>query len=416
MRPTRLRPARLGLATLACLAGCGAATPAVDAGRPDVVAVDAGAMDVSASCQQAAELALSEVQVEAAWWEGEPAPAATALPSAQALPASCGALVGSAPWITVDPATRAVTLTPGALPTGLHVGSVEVRAGATVLASAPARLRVLRAAPAGAARRVLVVGVDGVRPDALEAANTPWFDVLRRHGVYTADARTQLDVQAKSAPGWMSVFTGVSPRRHRVVANGEYADRDASHRTFAARAFDAGRRVIVSSAWPEVTSNIVELGVTVDRAFNFDGPGAAWLATRLRDADADVYVQHFDQVDATGHGSGFSRDNPNYIVAIERVDALLGRLLDGMLSRPTIAREDWLIVMTTDHGGRGRDHGPMDADNQTIWFLVAGTSITRGALPAVQTSHMDVTPTVLRWIGVAQDPAWALDGVVRGIP
>jgi arylsulfatase A-like enzyme len=373
-------------------------------------------MDASAACQMAAEAALSEVSVEAAWWEGEPAPAATALPSLRSLPASCGALVGSAPWITVDPVTGAVTLSPGALPTGLHTGALEVRAGSAVLASAPARLRVLRPAPAGSARRVLVVGIDGARPDAMEAANTPWFDFLRRHGAYTADARTQLNGPTKSAPGWLSVFTGVSPARHRVVANGEYTNRDGSHRTFAARAFDAGRRVVVSSAWPEITSNIVEPDVALERAFNFDATGATWLATRLRTTDADVYVQHFDQVDGTGHGSGFSRDNPNYIVAIERVDALLGRLLDGVLARPNVAREDWLVVMTTDHGGRGNDHGPMDADNQTIWFLVAGTSIPPGALPAGQTSQMDVAPTVLRWIGVNQDPAWALDGVVRGIP
>jgi hypothetical protein len=70
------------------------------------------------------------------------------------------------------------------------------------------------------------------------------------------------------------VFTGVSPARHRVVANGEYTNRDGSHRTFAARAFDAGRRVVVSSAWPEITSNIVEPDVALERAFNFDATGA----------------------------------------------------------------------------------------------------------------------------------------------
>lgn len=403
------------LGALSALGACGSSPPTLDAGGADV-AVDAGPMDVSAACQQAAEIALSEVTVEAAWWEGEPAPAATPLPSVQSLPASCGALVGSAPWITVDPSTRAVTLVPGALPTGLHTGTLEVRLGTSVLASAPARLRVWRPAPAGSPRRALVVGIDGARPDAMEAARTPWFDFLRRHGAFTADARTQMNGPTKSAPGWLSVFTGVSPERHRVVANGEYAPRDARYRTFAARAFDAGRRVVLSSAWPEITSSIVEPDVTLERAFNFDATGATWLATRLRTTDADVYVQHFDQVDGTGHGSGFSRDNPNYIVAIERVDALLGRVLDGVLSRPNVAREDWIVVMTTDHGGRGTDHGPLDADNQTIWLLVSGTSITPGALPAVQTSHMDIAPTVLRWIGVPLDPAWGIEGVARAVP
>lgn len=415
-RPRAHRPSWRHGAALLFVAGCGTPAPApvVDAGGGDVA--DVSAMDVSAACQQAAEVALSEVSVEAAWWEGEAAPAPTQVPSLRALPASCGVVSSSAPWITVDATTRAVTLSPAALPTGLHVGSIEVRLGATTLASAPARLRVLRRAPAGAARRVLVVGIDGARPDALEAANTPWLDFLRRHGAYTADARTQMNGPTKSAPGWLSVFTGVSPERHRVVANGMYDGRDARYRTFVARAVDAGRRAIVSSAWPEITSNIVEPGVTLDRAFNFDTTGATWLATRLRETDVDVYVQHFDQVDGAGHASGFSRDNPNYIVALQRVDALLGRLVDGVLARPTVAREDWLFVMTTDHGGRGMDHGPLDADNQTIWFLVAGSAVTPGALPAVQTSQMDVAPTVLRWLGVALDPAWNIEGVARAVP
>ena len=52
-------------------------------------------------------------------------------------------------------------------------------------------------------------------------------------------------------------------------------------------------------------------------------------------------------VDAAGHRHGFSLDVPEYLDAIQHFDRCLGRLLDAVAQRD----EDWLLAITTDHGG-----------------------------------------------------------------
>jgi arylsulfatase A-like enzyme len=211
----------------------------------------------------------------------------------------------------------------------------------------------------------------------------------------------------------MSAFTGVDPSRHRVVANGEYAQRDGRYKTFVARLHEAGIRSSVATAWEEVTARIVEADVPAARHYGLDPFAARWLAGEIRAGESRAYFVHLNDPDAAGHATGFSADNATYVRAIEACDRNLGVVLDAVLSRPSAAREDWLFVLTTDHGGSGTTHGPIDLDNQRIWFVAAGASVRATTVPDGEASHMDLAPTALRWLGVTIDPAWGIQGVAR---
>ena len=65
---------------------------------------------------------------------------------------------------------------------------------------------------------VLVIGVDGLRPDALAAASTPTFDALISNGTYSSNATTS-DLTF-SGPGWSDLLHGVHRDRHGVATNG----------------------------------------------------------------------------------------------------------------------------------------------------------------------------------------------------
>jgi len=123
---------------------------------------------------------------------------------------------------------------------------------------------------------------------------------------------------------------------------------------------------------------------------------------------------HFDDVDHAGHASGFAIDNPEYIEAIERVDAAIGEMMDVILNRATVADEEWLLVVTTDHGGRGTGHGPRDEENRRIPFIVSGPLVVAGTLGGA--SHSDATPTLLAHLGYDLDPSFGFDGRPRGLP
>lgn len=73
------------------------------------------------------------------------------------------------------------------------------------------------------AKKVLILGVDGVRPDALAKAKTPHVDELIRHGAFT-DTATILGERYRenntiSGPGWSSILTGVWADKHGVHDN-----------------------------------------------------------------------------------------------------------------------------------------------------------------------------------------------------
>jgi hypothetical protein len=67
------------------------------------------------------------------------------------------------------------------------------------------------------ARKVLILGLDGTRPDALRKAATPHFDKLVADGYITWNARTCR--KSSSGPGWSSILGGVWEDKHKVVDN-----------------------------------------------------------------------------------------------------------------------------------------------------------------------------------------------------
>ena len=73
------------------------------------------------------------------------------------------------------------------------------------------------------AQRVLVIGIDGVRPDALAAAKTPNLDKLIKTSAF-ADSTQILGTRYSknntiSGPGWSSILTGVWADKHGVHDN-----------------------------------------------------------------------------------------------------------------------------------------------------------------------------------------------------
>jgi len=67
-------------------------------------------------------------------------------------------------------------------------------------------------------KKVLFIGIDGTRPDALAFANTPHLDALIAEGIYTPDGLNN-DITI-SGPGWSAMLTGVWSDKHGVTDNG----------------------------------------------------------------------------------------------------------------------------------------------------------------------------------------------------
>ena len=76
--------------------------------------------------------------------------------------------------------------------------------------------------------------------------------------------------------------------------------------------------------------------------------------------------------------------------------------------------EDWLIIVTTDHGGSEKGHGKDIPEHRTIFVLLDGSDVRKDALDGGVTI-MDVGATALTHLGVPLDPTWNLDGHAIGL-
>jgi len=348
-----------------------------------------------------------------------------AAPTDRALPVEdCPALVGEAdaPWLDVVPSRAGLTLRlrPEAVPaaTGRYTSPLRLRTrreGRPVLARNVTLRRLARTAD-GAVRRVLVVGVDGVRSDALAVAHTPVWDALARHAAWTDEASTQLTAETSSSPGWVSVLTGVEPTKHRVASNRYEGIPDRAYPTFLWRArHRLGLRTAAAVGWEPLSDRFVEPDA-LDAVHLADLRHATrWMGDLLSAGEHDVHFVHLDDPDAAGHGHGFSPEVPEYLAAIERADAAIGRLLDVLLSRPGVAGEEWLVAITTDHGGEGLSHGSFASVCRTIPLVLSGASVRPVRLPDGLATHMDLHPTLLTFLGLPPAPWWGLDGRAWGI-
>ena len=66
-------------------------------------------------------------------------------------------------------------------------------------------------------RKVLIIGIDGTRSDALQDANTPNIDAILFNSFFTYEAwHHGITI---SGPSWSSILTGVEYTKHGVRDN-----------------------------------------------------------------------------------------------------------------------------------------------------------------------------------------------------
>ncbi len=388
-------------------------------GSTTTLAADDTAIPTSTDCDAPGSVALDAATVDTWHWEGEANPVLEVGFAVTQPPCDTFLVETDAAWLTTrtlgDASTGTLVLDVDAasLPSGTHAATVSVRDGASgTPATLTVTVRALHEATGARRRHALVIGVDGLDGDELARLNTPTLDLLRRHALWTNTATTQLTADTLSGPGWTSVLTGVEAADHGVTANADYADRNPDFLTFLARLAAAGVPSAVAFQWDDlfeiVEPDSYEEAVSGDMTVVTEG-----MERLLLGGEEQLYFVHLDDVDHAGHASGFSADSAEWVAAVTDVERSIDRFLAALAARPAIAEEQWLIVLTADHGGSGTTHGDRTPDNQTVPLIVAGPAVPPGVIGTG--SHLDVHPTLLRHFGL--DPsAWALDGVSRLAP
>ncbi|MFD0892883.1 alkaline phosphatase family protein [Luteolibacter ambystomatis] len=292
-------------------------------------------------------------------------------------------------------------------------------------------------------RHVLIVGIDGLRSDAFQAAKAPVLQNLAKTGTATMKSVAGGDLNGPtkqptiSGPGWTTLLTGTYTNKHGVVGNGtnpcdqQPVPKGGSYQSKAAPHFAKYLKEAVPSAsiasitsWPWIETYMI-----APQTQYFDmhvaAPGKDYLvkdeevsrqaAELLKTGNPDVMFLHYSQVDGAGHSTGFATDNPAYLSAIEHVDGLVAQVMDAVKARPQIAKESWLVIVVTDHGGNGRSHGGQSEGERTIPMIVAGKgSSGRGIVDETPGQHV-VPATVFEFLGVPVKAEWGWEPGTFGL-
>ena len=252
--------------------------------------------------------------------------------------------------------------------------------------------------------KVLVIGIDGFRSDAMTQEITPFIYNFSERNVYkNLSHLTEEDTY--SGPNWSSILTGVHYNKHNVRDNSFSGIRCDIFPTFfhyIERNIDSINTASIVN-WIPINENILSTDVDYSPNESINDSLVHKMAIDLLVNNdpirADIIFLHFDELDATGHSFGFSTDIVEYRNTLEILDLYVESLIN-IIDSKRLAGEDWLCLLVSDHGGDGTTHA--DYNNPRVRetvFIAEHPSLN--FIENHKSNQVDIAPTILEFIGVS---------------
>lgn len=247
-------------------------------------------------------------------------------------------------------------------------------------------------------RRVIVVVLDGLRPDAVDAFELASVRNAARSGASTMCGQTVSP--SLTWPALTSILTGVSPEVHGVLEERVHVPRPRTklHPVAALLARGGYPSTAFMSEIPPLYRGIagrIAKGLGFSEA-RFVGANATDVVrsaqSTLRTQRRGLIFFHWADADRVGHEHGWM--SPEYGAAARQLDSALDVLLD---STDALHDRHTLVVLLADHGGGGvvdNHHEGAHPLNTTIPLILCGGAVAR--VPLESATLLDV-PTTICW-------------------
>ncbi len=238
--------------------------------------------------------------------------------------------------------------------------------------------------------RVVIVSVDGLRPDALQQLNPPNVRALIAKGAYTWQAQTI--TPSNTLPSHVSELTGYLPSRHGITWD-DYLPANGAIKvpTLFIAARRLGRRTALISGKEKFNTlrDTAEMDVFVGGTRS-DADVADQAVAQLY-AGIDLLFVHLPDVDLSGHATSWM--SAAYLDKVTKADEALGRIMNALPENTT-------LIVTADHGGHASGHGSTDRLDMTIPWIIAGPRIRPGYAITSPVSTLDTTATAAFLLGL----------------
>lgn len=258
-------------------------------------------------------------------------------------------------------------------------------------------------------KKAVFIGFDGVRADTFSALDTheksAINSVLDNGGhAYLSYAGginfPYYNIQATdSAPGWTTMLTGELYYKTGVLWNGyekddkyptlmksliddNLADKTSFYSAWTSYIGETLKTEVESTVAAGYNANYIAAsefadGKHADESADIDASVTKLAVSDLKEEDcSDFIFALYESTDDYGHANKYHPDNEPYMQAFAFEDGLAQQITDAVKSRPTYNEEDWLIIISTDHGGFNHSHGYCMA-MERYTFIVANKDVRK---------------------------------------
>ncbi len=290
--------------------------------------------------------------------------------------------------------------------------------------------------------KALFIIVDGIPADVIERVPTPAIDAIAAAGGYSratvgGPIGKPGETPTISAPGYMGLVTGTWANKHNVYKNyGISPDYRYWNLFRLARTEKPESQLAIFSTWTDNRTILLGEGRAGAGNWRFDVvvDGLENDETRFPPQPLDAHIAEVDDAvsreaarvvesqgpdlswvylqytDVVAHKYG---DSVEFERAVMRMDERLGTIWSGVQARQEAHDEDWLVIVTTDHGRdpiTGRTHGSQSNRERTIWIATSSQRLTPDfyAMPEI----VDIYPSIAMHLGITipEQVARHLDG------
>lgn len=291
-------------------------------------------------------------------------------------------------------------------------------------------------------RKALYIIIDGIPASRLEQLRPPVISDIAAAGRYSrgycgGDVGRYNETPTISAIGYSNINTGTWMNKHNVRGNSNI-HANYNYPTLFRLAKDQKRpfTTAVYTSWTDNRTILLGEGKPETRNLKIDYivDGFDHDEARFPKKPGDLQVLDYDAATCKGAAECIARNAPDlnwlYLwytddafhlngnghisdAAILSEDSLLGDVWRAVKEREKKHDEEWLVIVTTDHGRQynGFHHGGQSETERTIW-MATNYRKTNGEFSPQRLSHVDIYPTVCRFLGfdIPLSQRFELDG------